>query len=130
VITIEQVHEAMKKAVQEKGEDYTYVQYGGECYYRHPDTKEKSCLIGHVLVEVGVESTLIDALERFSIGAILSEARPPFALPLREVFDKRTIYAMNVAQESQDQGSPWGDALADFEAAMSNDHSEEAMNDD
>lgn len=106
-LTYDKALDLLKDAITLRGEDYVYEKISGGCKYVHGGGK--SCIVGHVLVDLGVD---VDALEwghlRSSYAAeVLSalesdgilEATPEAASLLARV------------QRYQDNEVPWGRAL-------------------
>lgn len=112
----DEVIEALQKIVT-ASPDYVYTPPGdtGWCLYSY--NGDPSCLVGQALAEVGVP---IDALESFNpggkygedVGLIASNAAIILGLA------KSTGVYLQVAQKVQDNGKPWGEALAAAEAAI------------
>lgn len=87
----------------------------GGCVYSH--NGQPSCLIGHYLHRVHGMS--VDDLEDldFSLPAFDEAVENHFALfPVR--FTRDAITVLHTAQAKQDEGSPWGVAEREAEAAL------------
>jgi hypothetical protein len=106
-ITMEEVEWALRDVVAEYGEEYIYVPpKDGLCRYldKDPAGIKPACLVGHVLVRLGAlvselacqEGRSADALDYGRMGLSLSS---------------EAINVLYMAQEVQDEGRPWGDAL-------------------
>lgn len=109
------------RAVVSGHEDYVYaapahqVQPGASCFYVHHNTEtgEKSpgCVVGHVLNRLGVsldtlmgyEGTRADQVIQDLTREDLQPTPRPHVTYLRRLLDQ--------AQQCQDNGAPWGDAL-------------------
>lgn len=107
--TDEQVHEAIKAVVEERGADFIYPdewKYTNDCLYVRPDGDGPACIVGAVLHHLGVPLSLLSA----------NEGRPAYALVhyLGGV-SPRAGDALAWAQGVQDTGKTWGEALASFE---------------
>lgn len=103
--TAEDARALLVRAIEEKGADYVYPRpNAGQCYYFH-DTNEPGCLIGTVLAYLGFDSSEVRE------GCSASENIPGL-IPITpmEVTD-----ALFHAQEMQDTGSTWGQALIAFD---------------
>lgn len=92
----------MKLAVLTKGEDYHYpldpMSAGSGCEYRRDG--EPSCLIGHALDILGIQTTEAD--EERDAGVVLRHYG---------IVDADLCTAAVEAQDVQDRGLPWGEAL-------------------
>ena len=116
-LTYDRALSLLNAAIAEKGEDYKYPKnpsvFGG-CVYFDPDTRQPSCIIGHVLAHLGVtaEDMEIDS----PLPGIGSRNVSTFTALVRakniRVDSPRTEALLQVAQEERDQGSSWGDAVA------------------
>lgn len=116
-LTYDRALSLLNAAIAEKGEDYKYPKnpsvFGG-CVYFDPDTRQPSCIIGHVLAYLGltaedmeIDSPLpdIDSRNALAFASLVEEGDI-------QVDSPRTEALLQVAQEQQDQGSSWGDAVA------------------
>lgn len=99
----------MEEAVASKGEDYVYEQPGGECVYLDRECGQPSCLIGHVLVAAGV--VIPPTLEGMSVHIVVRDLIPEWSVG-------QLPRALGAAQELQDSGATWGDALAEFKEVL------------
>lgn len=129
VSDIPRIREVMAQAVAERGADFVYNPGGVEsCYYtsmlldRHAphqtldadDPRSKTgCLIGEVMRRLGIP---VDALARIQ-GGVSS-----LAIQLQDrglaAMDTPVIICLSSAQSTQDNGSTWGAALAEFDKAV------------
>jgi hypothetical protein len=120
MITSDAVLEIMGEIVAEYGEDYIYEGIldddGTMCVYVEPDTECPSCLIGHVLLRLGVNPSVF-AYEIFNIAPINF-----IADSLGHRVSAAALKCMKEAQEVQDRavtsgyyGQTWGLA---FEKAI------------
>lgn len=109
--TLEDVLNAAREVVAEKGEDYVYPGASmGACVYSEADDTP-SCLVGHVIYRLDPEAFLqvaeIEATEGTTAAGGLEEDG---YLP-EGFWDEEAQEAMVAAQASQDNGWPWGYAL-------------------
>jgi hypothetical protein len=107
------------KAIEEKGEDYTYpldlsrVRSDGErdpyAYVERSDDGAllSSCIVGHALVYDGANYNKIASIE----GKVARLAVPVVAPDLPSV----VVAGLASAQEAQDAGQPWGEALDHYD---------------
>lgn len=108
-ITYDQALELAQRCVDEKGEDYVYVDPDGvssitgeaQCVYWDVDKSIPSCIVGHALYYAGISA------EKLAINntAPASEFGEFFA-------DEDTQTLMCQMQYYQDNGTPWGKAVA------------------
>lgn len=103
---------AMRAAVEDRGAGFIYPADDPEwvgtngCRYR-TTTGQPACIVGLALSKLG----LLNAPE---VGEYLSAIAV-----LRELgFGEQTAKAANEAQMKQDEGAPWGEALAVYEATL------------
>lgn len=117
LITLDEMRTAIKRAVEERGEDYIYpeewkksspdILYGEDyqCQYRNEDGSP-SCIIG--LAVSYINPNII--LKEFTCAH----------LALRDMAeDDAGLYA-TIAQAGQDQGNTWGEAYKAAEAWLAN----------
>ncbi|MGK5530882.1 hypothetical protein [Streptomyces sp. URMC 129] len=71
------------------------------CLYLHGD--EPGCLIGHVLLRLGVHADKVRAREGDAAGDVMRDLLPLVSPDLRS--------DMDCVQQWQDGGTPWGQAL-------------------
>lgn len=105
---------ALREVAAEAGPDYTYPdewreqagegEDGGQC--RYVVNGQPACLIGRALAALGVPVAALENVEGSAAWAALGELHPTSA-PVGD--------AANLAQERQDTGATWGEALALFE---------------
>jgi len=114
-ITEEQVTEAMRQVIEEKGADYVYPEeekliHGGGQMCRYGTEKgEPLCLIGHVIVKLG--TTLHRQMEGRPASGVLRSIG---------VTDERVLEAADRAQTYQDRGDIWGEALEKYLITVEN----------
>lgn len=109
-LTPEIVTPVIEAVVAEYGEDYEYDFPGdGDCVYE--DEGEPSCIVGHVMSRLGVDTTGWDDRRFPSYGNIY-----------REALDAEGYHAVHVAlfdaQFEQDCGAPWGIALESYRSTL------------
>lgn len=109
---------ALKKAVDKKGADHIYERVdlrgvvSAACAYIDPDTRQPSCIVGHVLVDLGVDPDrlALPGINNLAFNQTLLERLSITASPA-------ALVILRQAQYAQDCGEPWGDALAQARAA-------------
>jgi hypothetical protein len=105
--------ELLREVVAESGEDYRYelieTPYGPVCHYAHDDAP--SCLVGHALHRAGVTVEQLASLDKHDnhIASVELPAEVEITDEAQDVFA--------VAQDTQDDGKPWGVALSVAERA-------------
>lgn len=117
-LTYTAVQEALKESVEEKGADYVYpyAKGLGACKYAENDGSP-SCIVGHVLAKLDPE--MFAKVKE-------AEGRESGSFPVSMLLDAEEFYsevelsfplvtALASAQNMQDTGSTWGEALASFE---------------
>jgi hypothetical protein len=115
MITVEQAREGLRKALEEKGEDYVYPHAltGENCVYAEPDGSP-SCLVGHAIYYI----------DREAFNALAAEEAEHWdeemdGLPITSVrsidIDKSALRALAEAQDIQDTKGTWGAAFKGFE---------------
>ena len=100
---------SLKEIVHAKGERYVYEKaVDGRCVYYDPDTEQPSCLVGHFVYKEGLLS--FDDIAPYEDDNAESMTQQ---LEHDQIayFDSRSVQLLNIAQELQDQGRPWGEAL-------------------
>lgn len=107
----EYVTRLMETAVNMKGPDYVYrvPDDRGACVYINDG--QPSCLVGHVLVAAGVPVERLEVWEDTAAREVVGHLGP-------DDWDYDLGEALNRAQETQDSGAPWGEALAAFKEAL------------
>lgn len=109
--TLDQVLDAAREAVNEKGSDYIYKRVGDGCTYS--DTEgNPSCLVGHVIFKLDPEA--FKKLAREELDA--HESNNVDDLEFNEwipvnFWTNDALKAMRFAQDRQDAGEIWGNAL-------------------
>jgi len=118
MITVEQAREGLRKALEEKGEDYIYPNAlnGENCVYADSDG-DPSCLVGHAIYYI----------DREAFNALAEEEREEMdrigdALPITSVrsvkFEPAALKGLAEAQDRQDTKRPWGEAVLGFETTV------------
>lgn len=107
--TKEYVTRLMEEAVAERGSDYQYDTLSGCDYVRDG---EPSCIVGCVLAAAGVPLDKLHQYEGTSASMVVDAVAP------HEWADPDIRSALELAQESQDSGRPWGEALEDFKTRV------------
>lgn len=135
--------ELLHKAVDEKGNDYVYPRGTGlasqTCTYER--NGEPSCIVGHALAYVGVpvehlkvldslsdpaignDTTIATLEEDYEVGAEASyfdpetDIGPSAWLETNDdvVLTEEALLVFATAQNRQDAGTPWGEAVRDAE---------------
>lgn len=113
-IDIDRALDLLRRVVEGR-EDYVYQRLtdgSGEdvCAYFDLTTGQPSCLVGHVLAEVGV--TLDTLPDRHNVGSGIHHLDVPGVEMTRGA--RRVLSA---AQRAQDRGTPWGEAAARAQVA-------------
>ena len=108
--TLEDVLNAAREVVAEKGEDYVYSGPGGSCVYANEDGTP-SCLVGHVIHRLDPNVFKHLAEKEFVDDTTAAELLTVEEYVPYEFWDMEAERAMNTAQEHQDDGVPWGTAL-------------------
>lgn len=105
----------LKKQVKKNGEDFIYSKvndgYGNPgCVYFDPRTKSPSCIVGHVLADLGVTFDELDSYDLNSDTDVASLVVEEFL-----AISPATMKVLAAAQVAQDTGRTWGDALKEAE---------------
>ena len=117
-ITFEQALAGLEKAVRLKGRSYKYEPPVVDdadgltmCMYFETDSGQPSCIVGHVLADHGVTlESLGPANADETVGSLV--ASDVLAL------DARTEALLVRAQQEQDNGTSWGEALRQAKATV------------
>lgn len=102
-----QVMEALAAAVAEKGDDYVYPKKPHEqCQYVHDKgttAESAGCIAGNVLHRLGIPLSTLAKHEGDGV----------YSLPVEDVFSasEAALSALGEAQDKQDEGKTWGEAL-------------------
>jgi len=114
----------LHKVVESKGSDYFYPEYydsGLGCYYAKDG--EPSCIVGHVLFELGVpvsamtysedETEPSGNLSSGTVSTLFETLNGEYGI----YFTPAARHALSAAQATQDARFTWGEALAQAENA-------------
>jgi hypothetical protein len=109
------VTDLIEGAVALKGEDYVYpiavdgesTEWGGCDYVRDG---QPSCIVGHVLVAAGVPPEQLSRHEGTSASNVVRSLKPEWG--------EEVGVALDSAQELQDSGSTWSEALKAFKMRL------------
>lgn len=108
MITYEQAKMALYGAVDQRGADYVYDQrVNDRCVYLTPEGKP-SCIVAVALVNLGVPVDHLPPADNFQpnpYGLLSNDDNVPLGAELD------AISLLNMAQEAQDAGTPWGRAV-------------------
>lgn len=107
----------LERAVQEMGADHVYQRVHGEfdrigeatmCAYQHDG--RPSCIVGHALSYAGVTIEQLREMDEAADEVTSVEALyGDDLLPVEMTDDAVTVF--EAAQQAQDNGAPWGEAL-------------------
>lgn len=116
----------LKRAVDEKGEDYVYVTPSGEragngasCLYFHDE--QPGCIVGHALHYVGIKREDLIFEDKYGLNDLNVETginEPHLVGLLRDCnveFTDEAHAILTRAQSEQDSGTPWGPVLGQIE---------------
>lgn len=115
VVTQEAAMDALRDAVAEKGAEYVYPEnekIGISCSYVWDG--RPSCIVGNALHRLGVSLDILGRFEMTTAASVLDSLRYRKIL----VVDTETRQAYDEAQTAQDDGRPWGEALAAAEESL------------
>ena len=135
VLNAQDAYDLLKVEVESKGREFVYVrEVSGECKYVHGTAMEEidykeyeevqvgdlvpGCLVGHVLVSMGVpmESFLrLDINQETDAEGALRELEES---GLIGAYNRDFMQVMSVAQGAQDGGRTWGEALDEAKSAL------------
>jgi hypothetical protein len=106
-ITHEDVLRVMTEVVDEYGHDYVYVYENAGIGCAYIKDGQPSCLIGHVLVRLGVEVSYLTERNSARIESHLFDSHET-----DHPWTPEAGSVMEAAQLLQDMGETWGEALA------------------
>jgi len=106
-LTVPGVIEAMTAAVEARGRDYVYQRLGEMLACRYVLDGRASCLVGDTLARCGVPLAELAKWEYTHVGRLLYMLRRSGAI----TYETRVMDVLRAAQQRQDDGSTWGDAL-------------------
>jgi hypothetical protein len=104
------VIEWLRKAVAEKGPDYVYRDSGddgGACMYYSESSHQPRCLVGVALHKAGLIDYGLVTSRRVNEGVGIIRLAAYLNLPL----SSGALSVLSIAQDEQDGGSTWGNAL-------------------
>lgn len=111
--TYDQTIELLQRAVAEKGDSYVYEKELGlfPCrYFNNQGTP--SCIVGHVFDYVGLLTVIDDSRNYSQVnGTIGGSGQRVMPEPIAEAFSDASFVALQAAQDAQDDGKTWGEAL-------------------
>jgi hypothetical protein len=112
-ITEEQFTQAMRDAVNERGEDYRYYEHFGWASCRNYSEEEGTmCLVGLALEKCGVNwSDQPQWIWGCNVDDLDHNTLVHFS-------NRRLLYAAEEAQRVQDRGRTWGTALGVYERIL------------
>lgn len=123
-IDAEEAFDLLQQVVAEKGEDYVYHaptegSQSGTCLYVNPTDVTHRCIIGEVLVgRLGVptdvfldECPFLGERPFNGTGIVSLNAKPSFYKASGIKFTPEAASILNEAQQVQDTGRSWGEAL-------------------
>lgn len=113
IYTNAEINAALRGALDEKGEDYTYSKENTEaCLYKRAG--EPSCIVGHVLHALDPEMfERVAAFER-DPETKLDTTFHQVARQLHLPFNEEQVRALRYAQIVQDNGGTWSNAVAEW----------------
>ncbi|WMI33977.1 hypothetical protein SEA_ERENYEAGER_107 [Microbacterium phage Erenyeager] len=121
--TDEQVTEAIERVVADRGEDYVYdngrnKKWEQGCFYASKDGESPSCVVGFVVNALNPEA--FRKIVEVEIGGGASfDVQDALAYTDGELnISTEARRALQKAQDEQDGGKPWGDALASYKAVL------------
>jgi hypothetical protein len=131
-LSLDEAKELLARAVQERGEDYTYkmltIDDSALCAYFDPATKAPSCIVGQVLAYKGVTFDDMSSQDKnvYASAGTLIDTKFVKA-------DNETRALLEIVQSEQDAGMPWGraveEALETYEEAAERYEEEGRAND-
>lgn len=116
-LTLEKVHAMVEKAIEEKGADYVYPNWGPSCHYvdrdKFTDDVERGCIVGHIFIdELKLDMNELAGLtvnEESAYQFLIHLARRgEVALPADNRKRDAILNYLSALQQSQDHGKPWG----------------------
>lgn len=117
VVTYEDALGLLKRQVEKKGADYVYTDHYWICTLADPNPvtgePEPRCIVGHVYVDIGVPAEDLVPV-RGPVGRESVDLGATYGVH----FEPEARALLLRAQENQDHGSPWGDAVRDAEAEV------------
>lgn len=125
-VTVEQVTATLKSIVAEKPnyvyekpvvlDDTVVVVETEMCMYIDPGTVTPSCLIGHLMVKLGVQAEALQQYEGIGVSRVFSNF---VTLEPHEKYSQEVVVeALAMAQDTQDLGSSWGAAFKMYKEGL------------
>jgi len=117
IIDLDRALALLTRVVEVKGEDYVYPNWNNDCRYADygPDGERvPGCIVGYALIEAGVPLDDLTELEG-SVRSLVNEHVLEETVGVQ--LTPAAMRAWQAAQESQDDGSPWGKALIEAKHA-------------
>lgn len=113
-ITESNVIELLEQCIADRGEHYIDPQAeSGTCTYvdYHGDHPKPGCIVGLVLIKAGYDIVTLDLWDS-EISGLTGSTNPDEIEGKTGVqVDDKALYALRTAQDRQDCGKTWGDAL-------------------
>lgn len=115
----------MVATIEERGADYVYeTKVYGDCRYLALDegggkVTGGACLIGCMLLKAGVDPDKLYEAEGLTAATALK-------MGMRDTVPVGTLNALQAAQQTQDNGEPWGEALRSFDHVLAEARKDEA----
>lgn len=117
--TNQEINEALKKALAEKGEDYVYPlseKHDRGCMYA-TDEGAPSCIVGHVLHTLDPE--LFAGVAKWErMKSTLDTAMGDVVRRFHPDLHPDQVKALSYAQVAQDRGQSWGYAATEYMRAL------------
>ena len=114
ITSVEDWRELLKAAVEARGREYVYESKEG-CVYFDSVTRQPSCLIGHCLPKFGVDAQPF--VDSYTLNGADVDGSTLWAA-IEPMPSDSLLAALASAQEVQDRGGTWGEALDAFEEAL------------
>lgn len=114
-ITIDNVIELLEQAVNERGEHYIDPQAdSGSCTYATYSPSGElvpGCIVGMVLSKAGYEVGMLELWDSEVSGLTPLDTPEEIKAKTSVEVDSKALFALRTAQERQDTGKSWGDAM-------------------
>lgn len=108
-ITLDSVRTGLLALVEQEGEDFIYKRNNGNCTYTREG--DGDCLVGRFLIAEGVPVERLETADQHPTGlrapALLRQLVNEGVITVTEP----AIGVLDIAQDFQDSGEPWGDAV-------------------
>lgn len=112
VIGTEQVLALLDRVVQAKGADYVYPGISGDMCYNFETQGAPSCIVGHVLAELGVTKDQAAEVRVDGSAGVNDTVEALVKAGWKYTFSIGAVAVLYKAQNVQDQRQSWGEALA------------------